>query len=310
MKAGWFLGMVACAVASLYTVEQLSAALTHSYSGYGIGHSYGYDNNGTRPTYAGVTLTSDSTGNIDTSGSGGNFSVSQDGLYFGNQGRVGSVAGPATRPMDSQYAGSYGNVTFTQQLTDDSILLTRNSYVELRASGFSTDHAINTNGYMYFAFTPTQTAFYEVQMSIAGNYSFDISDPLIGGYNYKGGNGNLRLFNTAGNVTVTNWNYNTAGNVGGTGAQVNFDASNAISDLRSAPTIQVQLVAGQTYQIDMGGYTYTGGGGSILNVQEMISTVSITAVPEPASLILVGAAVSVGAVYRRRRRSQMANEIR
>jgi hypothetical protein len=297
MKSSFYRILLCLGVALVATKSNMASAdLTFGYSGYGYDFTINPELGlGNRPSYA--MSTSNGNANFGSAAFNTTFSGTATGTlnYL-----AGGSSAPPTYTVPTEYAGSTGSITVAHTLGTDSLTASfvRNGLRTSTDYG-AQDTSTNANGYTYFAFSPTATALYKVDLSVREQFSQ--TNPNSNAYFYSGGDGNVALRNATDNVSLASIGspYQNLGLIG-----TPIDQTYAFSN-------EFSLVAGKTYELVFGGQSYAGGGGvgfTNTTTHTQLASITAVAVPEPGSLALFGLA-TVGSALRYRKRKKAAGVV-
>lgn len=158
--------------------------------------------------------------------------------------------------------------------------------------------------YTYSGFTVTETNIYRLDFVAAGDFLQMDYPHFPSSYNYAGTDSvfNVYDFTTGTEVPVTKFSLSD----GATGANTNyvFKAQFTTDSTERTMTQFILLEAGKLYRADTYSYTYIGGDGSFTGRANASNSLTISAVPEPTSLILLGSSLSLAGVRALRKRRQ------
>jgi hypothetical protein len=197
------------------------------------------------------------TGNVDSSGTGGNVTASVRSTYAFN------ASGTAQRTLTAIVTGSG-----TGTMSGSSVLSSSLNGVDWSDNS---NRQLNGGHYIYNAFTVDTSGQYSVTMNLNSGPN---SVNLNGGYSYYGLGGDFSL--TDGGTAI----WELAGNTGNIG--------DPAAGVVRTYTTTLNLTAGTTYQLNFDSYQYAGFGGPTTASYTTGWSYSIMTVPEPSRLLLIG----------------------
>lgn len=227
----------------------------------------------------------------DTPGSG-SYALPIELQY--SLGPYSQVAGVA-----SNSTSQFGGALQLSQISDESF----------SSSGFTfKNKQFDVYQATYYGFTVSATGLYELKFEVGAafsQYRFPVS-----GYIYAGTDSFYNIWDVgSGSPQNSVARYSLSAGDAGTNANYPFNPLLVRESVTADSTKYVMLQAGKLYQTDVIGYSYIGGDGRYNGNVTMFNRLIVSAVPEPASLTLLGSALSVAGIgaYRRHRKSLSAS---
>lgn len=208
-----------------------------------------------------------------------------------------------------------GTITNSAINSGNSLTLTQTVDQSVTSAFYlAQNRQLDVGQYTYYGFTVSQTQLYKVSFEFSGLFTSQATptgSPFTYSYSYTGTDGNIFLYEqTQGpQNAMLKFSY-SSGETGLINNQV-IAPSQYGQPLERELTKYVLLEAGKVYQIDTFNYNYLGSDGIVTANSTMSSIVSISAVPEPTSLVLLGSCLSMAGVNAlRKRRRLAATEVR